>query len=68
VDGQTPFDVGCDDFTRVARGSAFSFTDDPFFRLRFTSTQQLICERLNATTPDPASGINPFPPFNSACP
>ena len=38
--------------------------DDHLF---FTSTQQLICEFLDPTTPDPDSGISPFT-GTSACP
>jgi hypothetical protein len=66
--GQSPFDAGCDDFTKVERNAPAAFTDNKFFRLLFTSTQQLICERFNPTTIDPNSGIWSFSPFNNGCP
>ena len=65
--GAFPFDVGCNDFTRVERGASNAFHSDRFYNLIFTSTQQLICEFLNPTTPDPDSGIAPFT-GQSACP
>jgi hypothetical protein len=65
--GQNPFDPECDDFTKVERGAPSNFTNDKFYNLLFTSTQQFICEFLNPTTPDPQSGVNPFT-ARSACP
>jgi hypothetical protein len=65
--GAFPFDVGCNDFTRVERGASNVFHSDRFYNLFFTSTQQFICEFLNPTTPDPLSGISPIT-GRSACP
>jgi hypothetical protein len=65
--GAFPFDVGCNDFTRVERGASNVFHSDRFYNLFFTSTQQFICEFLNPTTPDPLSGISPIT-GQSACP
>lgn len=66
--GQSPFDVGCDDFTKMERNAPTAFTDNKFFRLLFTSTQQLICERFNPNTIDPNSGLFSFAPFANSCP
>jgi len=56
--GAIPFDVGCDDFSKVDRGtSQTTFVDNRFYHLIFTSTQQLICEQKTPTTNDPLTGL-----------
>jgi hypothetical protein len=56
--GAIPFDVGCDDFSKVDRGtSQITFIDNRFMHLIFTSTQQLICEQKSPTTNDPLTGL-----------
>lgn len=57
--GPFPFDPQCNDFTKVERNAPTVFTDNKFYNLFFTSTQQFICEFLNPTTPDPNSGVTP---------
>ena len=56
--GAVPFDVGCDDFSKVDRGtSQTTFVDNRFFHMIFTSTQQLICEQKSPTMNDPLTGL-----------
>jgi hypothetical protein len=59
VGGLSPFDPQCDDFTKLERNSTNVFTDNKFYNLLFTQTQQLLPEFLNPTTPDPNTGIFP---------
>jgi hypothetical protein len=56
--GAVPFDLGCDDFSKVDRGtSQTTFVDNRFFHMIFTSTQQLICEQKSPTVNDPLTGL-----------
>jgi hypothetical protein len=60
--GVSPFDPECDDFTKVERSTpadSVVFTDNKFYDLLFTQTQQLLPEFLDPTTPDPNTGIFP---------
>ena len=57
--GLFPFDPQCNAFTKVERNAQTVFTDNKFYNLFFTSTQQFICEFLNPTTRDPNSGVTP---------
>jgi hypothetical protein len=64
--GATPFDVDCDDFSKVSLSADGAFQDDPYFHLIFTSTQQLVCEDLGEHN-DPASGLRFSEPFSAGC-
>ena len=66
--GAFPFDVGCDDFSKVDRGtSQTTFVDNRFFHMIFTSTQQLICEQKSPTTNDPLTGLAFGFPATTGC-
>jgi hypothetical protein len=67
--GAFPFDPECDDFTKVDRGtSQVNFVDNKFMHLRFTQTQQLICEEKLGGGFDPLSGIEFASVEQDACP
>ena len=57
--GVAPFDLNCDDFTKLEHGVRPEFENNKFFHLLFTSTQQLVCEQLGAGQSDPLTGL-PF--------
>jgi len=65
--GATPFDLDCDDFTKVEHGASTAFESNQFYHLLFTSTQQLVCEKLDGDANDPLSGLPFTAPFETAC-
>jgi hypothetical protein len=60
--GLAPFDVGCDDFSKLPADPSRSFHDDPFFNLVQPNPMgpptALICEFINSSQTDPDSGID----------
>jgi hypothetical protein len=60
--GQSPFDAGCDDFTKLASDPSRSFHNDRFFNLvepnPMGPPHTLICEFTDPARRDPDSGID----------
>jgi len=61
--GATPFDAGCNDFSKLLADPARAFHNDKYFNLVEPNPSgppnKLICEATSATASDPDSGIDP---------
>ncbi len=65
--GVAPFDLNCDDFTKLEHGISAEFEQNKFFHLLFASTQQLTCEQIGPDENDLLSGLPFSAPFYNAC-
>ncbi len=60
--GSTPFDVGCDDYSKT-NWTDTAWHDDPYFTLSQSGT--LVCEYTSSVSTDPNSGVDPCTGLNN---